>query len=200
MGANLNENDDLKDQVIKMGDKINDGEQPEQIKPLGTVQTEMDKKAIRDKENMALSAEAGYTSFNISALPSEGKFYPVDCKMLFRACNTVEIKTYSAMVDPGQDGGVDLQIKIGYILENCIKLSWGGNVLSAADYLKDADKVCMMFAVRDRTMQAHNKENKLMNTAKCGECPKTWKYELTNDIFSYYKFNGTIFAIFNSKL
>lgn len=179
---------------IKIGDKPNEGEA---ASPLGKVSVDMDRKRKQDEENMKISDEIGYRQFNLSALPSEGKFYPADCKLRFRACNTDEIKFYSTLIEG--DGGVDLQNKIGFILGKCIQLFWGGQQRSAADYLKDADKICMMFAIRDLTMDANGRETKLMDVAQCNDCGKKHKFEITNDKFSYYKFNKGILKYYSEQ-
>ncbi len=188
---NANQSDDV--EVVSIGDKLQDGSG----NVLGRVLTDADKKRAQDAENMKKSDEIGYRNFRLDALPSEGKFYPTDCILRFRACNTDEIKFYSTLIEG--DGGIDLQQKMGFIMDKCIQLFWGGMQRSASDYLKDADKICMIFAIRDLTMDANGRETKLMDVAKCSGCGKDWKFELTNDKFTYYKFDADILKFYNEQ-
>ncbi len=168
----------LKQELLNMERNTNQSEEG-----LGKVETPHDKKLKENDINRKESEGIGFRTMTLDALPSQGKYYPKDCQILFRACNTEEIKYFSSMTE--NDGGEDLQNKTGYIFDNCIKITWGGSLRSAT-YLKDADKVCMLFAIRDLTMDVQGNEVKLMQSSTCGNCGKKWKFEITNDLFAYY--------------
>lgn len=153
------------------------------ITDLGTVETPFDIKMKNDKANMEIAMEIGYRGLGLEMLPSKGKYYPADCQLSIRAADVAEIKHYSSM---NEEDYIDAEDKIAYVLEKCCKLVWGGSVRSSV-YLKDADKLYLLFTIRDLTMHAQGKENKIMMSPQCPHCGIIKKVELVNNVFGFYE-------------
>ena len=168
--------------VTKMGGAIQNGNDLKPTNSLGVVETEFDKRTTANKTNMEIAMEVGYRALGIEMLPSKGKYYPADCMVSIRPADVSEIKHFSTM---NEEDYIDAEDKILFVLNKCCKLVWGG-VVRSSDYLKDADKLYLLFTIRDLTMSAQGKENKIMMEPQCPDCGVRHKKELVNNIFGYY--------------
>lgn len=174
------------DGEVKTGDKGDN---------LGIVETEFDKKTKLANENMAIAMEIGYRSLGLELLPSKGQYYPTDCMLSIRAADVSEIKHFSSM---NETDYVDAEEKVTYVLEKCCKLVWGGKVKSSI-YLKDADKLYLLFTIRDLSMQLQGKENRIMMNPQCPHCGEKQKIELVNNIFGFYDVPAGIKKYYNEE-
>lgn len=149
---------------------------------LGKVETPFDRKVQNDKENMNIAMQEGWRPLSNDVLPSKAKYYPEDFMLTIRPADVTEIKFYSGM---NEDDWSDANEKIMHVLNKCCRPIFGGRQKDA-EFLKDADKLYLLFTIRDLTMDSQGKENKIHMTPQCPHCGVKQKVELINNIFGYY--------------
>lgn len=153
-----------------------------EAEPLGHAQTAFDKKLENDSNNMAVAMDTGWMLIDKANLPSKGEFYPADFVLSIRSASVPEIKHYSSM---REDDWVDVDDKIMQVIGKCCKVVYGGSEKKAV-ILKDADKLYILFTIRDLTMKEQGRENKLHMTPQCPHCGINHKIELVNNVFGFY--------------
>lgn len=166
-----------------LNQRLNEEEGVETTSPLGRVETPEIKQAKLEDHYREEAKEIGYKSMPLEALPSKGLFYPRTMVVQFRSAMVEEIKHYSGMDEADL---MDVDAKIHSILKNCVRVQGvKGNGGHYKD-LSEADKIFMLFAIRDLTMLKHGREHKLVQDIECESCGHKNKIELENSTFGYY--------------
>lgn len=94
-----------------------------------------------------------YSPISIEELPTGGRFYQPDMEILIRSAKTVEIEQYSTMQ---QDNFISVSEELTNLLASCTRVRYSGRVGSYKD-IRDADKLYIIFMIRDLTFQNRNK-------------------------------------------
>ena len=103
----------------------------------------------------------GWMPFDISAIPSAGKFYPHGAKLLVRAAKAKEIRFFSTMDEANI---FDINDKLNEILRMCVKIELeGGRKLQYKDICEE-DRLPLVLLVRQITFP--EPENKLLLKGK----------------------------------
>ncbi len=161
---------------------------------LGNVKDRMkDKEEENDLINKGEALAVGYKIMPNETFPSKSKYYPSDFEVSFRGLETIEIKHYSSL---NEDDLIDVETHLNEVLDKGCKIKFNGGIGSYRDF-KEADKLYMLFGIRDRTMEKHQRQVKLMMPSHCNACGETKRVELVNDIFSYYAIDPKLVRYFN---
>ena len=110
--------------------EVTDNEQPivktkeGSIQSLGKVATPEVKRAEQETADRVEGLQIGYKNMPMESLPSKGKYYPKDFKLSFRSATLDEIKHYSSMDEADL---IDVDEKIGMVLNVCIRITFSGN-------------------------------------------------------------------------
>lgn len=165
------------------------------IQSLGKVQTPEEKLAEEQEEDREKGLQIGYKNMPMESLPSKGLYYSKDMKLSFRSASLEEIKHYSSM---NEADILDVNDKISSVLSTCIRIQYEGKQGSYED-LKEFDKIYMLFAIRDLSMQKHHRENKIFQKTKCPDCGQDIKREITNDVFGYFSLDDKIMKYYDER-
>jgi len=98
----------------------------------------------------------GWMDVDLTTLPSEGKFYPVDAKLQIRSARVAEIRQFSTM---DESNLVDIEDKLNMIVKSCTKFRSGSKMLTYKDICEE-DRIYIILSIRDLTFP--EPENKLM--------------------------------------
>lgn len=177
----------------KKDDKIEKDDKTGAVQSLGTVKTEEVKSAELQDKDREEGLKIGYKNMPMVSLPSEGKFYPADFKLSFRAASFDEIKHYSSM---DENDILDVNEKIGTVLNSCMRITFGGKQGSFED-LKEFDKIYMLFAIRDLSMFKHHRENKIFQELSCSNCGENNKKEIENDSLGYFSISDKVMKYYD---
>lgn len=173
-----------------------DNQTNDRIEDLGKVDTEFDRRMKENETNMKLAIDIGFKSLSPEILPSKGKFYPADCMISIRPASVAEVKHFSSM---NEEDYIDAEDKVIYVLEKCVRLVWGGEIRSSL-FLKEADKLYLLFTIRDLTMVAQGKENKIMMNPQCPHCGEKMRMELVNNIFGFYDIPAAVMNYYSEEM
>jgi hypothetical protein len=119
----------------------------------------------------------GWHNIYIDELPSNGKFYQSDVKFQIRAAKVNEIRHWSTL---NERDLFDIEDKLNYILQNCVRISVEGRILSWKD-IREEDKIFILLKIRDLTFP--EPELKLQFKKKCPDCGTELTIEIKPDSF-----------------
>lgn len=105
-----------------------------------------------------------YSFINVDILPS-GIFYPQGTKVAIRASTVAEIQAYS-MVD--DENFVDVTEKMNELLSRNIKFIYPDKTKGSYRDIKDADRIFLIFMIRELTFQGGNTLTKEIECPHCG--------------------------------
>ena len=108
-------------------------------------------------------SSAEYSFINVDILPS-GIFYPQGTKIAIRASNVAEIQAYS-MVD--DKNFVDVTEKMNELLSRNVKFIYANGSKGSYKDIKDADRIFLIFMVRELTFQGGNTLTKEIPCTHC---------------------------------
>lgn len=110
--------------------------------------------------NEPVSDVLGYLEIPVTDLPTKGIFYPEETRILIRAATAGEIRHWSTM---NQDNISNVYDHLNYIIEKCVffKLPDGSG---SWKMIKEADRMYLLFAVRDFTFVEGDNELKMKIT------------------------------------
>ena len=137
-------------------------------------------KVVEQSEG-GLRIEIGYRNMAIETMPTKGRYYPDGTSIQYRGLDVLEIKHYSSM---DENDLIDVETHINDILKKAVKIYMGGQIASYKD-LKEADKLYMIFTIRDITMEKMNRKNVLNMPLTCKN-NHTFKKEIDSSVFSYF--------------
>lgn len=136
----------------------------------------------------------GYTVLDSeSKLPSKGLFCPKSFISSIRSLNVEEMKYYSEM---NESSILDIDEKINFILSRGIKVQVNGKSGSYKD-ISVIDKIFYIFALRDITMKAQQREVKLTQSVTNPKTGAVVEIEINNDSFDYHSIDEDIMAFYD---
>jgi len=103
------------------------------------------------KSNMKVS-DMEYENIPLYELPC-GDFYPDGLKILVRAAKVTEIQAYSVVDDKNI---YDITEKMNDMLKTCVKVILPNGTQGSYFDVKDADRVYLIFYIKERTFQSGN--------------------------------------------
>ncbi len=149
---------------------------------LGKVKTEFDKKAELHEQNKKQFSNIGFRKIDVNNLPSKGEYYDPTIRLKIRAAQFEEIKHYSGLDETDL---MDISDHINEILSKCCRVEYSDHIGTSED-LKEADKYYILFAIRDLSMESHQRYNKLWQQCQCPKCGKKSSNEITSHAFGNY--------------
>lgn len=153
------------------------------------------------KENISPEPKLGSLGFGYtvldseSKLPSKGLFCPKSFISSIRSLNVEEMKYYSEM---NESSILDIDEKINFILSRGIKVQINGKSGSYKD-ISVIDKIFYIFALRDITMKAQQREVKLTQSVTNPKTGAVIEVEINNDSFDYHSIDEDIMAFYNEE-
>jgi rRNA maturation protein Nop10 len=117
-----------------------------------------------NKELESADMLLGWHHIYINELPSTGKFYPVNIKILIRSAKVNEVRHWSTLNDRDI---FDIEDKLNYMLQSCMRISSDGKLMSWKD-IREEDKIFVLLKIRDLTFP--EPESKLQFKKKCPDC------------------------------
>ena len=106
--------------------------------------------AAEEKRQRGEMSYLGWQPLDISSLPTTGKYYPNDTKILVRSATGGEIKHWSTII-PNDISSINNAMN--YVIERCCKISIPGIEYMGGNWkdLIDIDRLYILFAIRDLT-------------------------------------------------
>jgi hypothetical protein len=199
-------NDEAKKYLIEMDsmdmgddsaiDQIEDTESKDPVvQDLGTVEEynnpEEPTKPTDDESGPSL----GYKQMSLAALPTKGMFYSTEAIIEFRPATTGEVKKYSGV---DEENPLSVLSAIKTLLASCIKIHDGGKIKDGM-HLIDADKIFMIFAIRDLTMTDRGQERKMMVDYDCPHCGHVNKKDISHYDFGFLKIPEELMKWYDDK-
>ena len=135
------------------------------------------------------ASDLSYMQFDIIDLPC-GEFYPNGTMLKIRAATVREIQAYSMVNDENM---FDLIDKANDIIAECVRIERPDGSYGSYLELKDADRIYLLFVIRDLTFQ---KGATLNSTIEC-ECGKIHTINLNRHSFNYYEIDEQLLPYFN---
>jgi hypothetical protein len=168
-------------------------EEKEGLTTLGKVQVNENKS--EDPEIVRLKEMTGHVELLKDNLPSRGRFYRKDMKILIRAAKVSEVRDFSTMDETNL---LDVDDKLNKILVSCVKVVFASGAGSYKDILEE-DRLFVILSVKELTFK--NGENKIMmdipNKCSQPDCELTDKYEFKTVNLQYHDDNETIEKYYN---
>lgn len=107
----------------------------------GYVDINEDPEIIRIKNTM------DYVNIPLNCLPSQGRFYPDDTRIMIRAARVDEIRQFSTI---DEEDPKDIRDKMTYIISQCVKVYFGNTPGHYKDII-DGDRVPLILKIRELT-------------------------------------------------
>lgn len=143
--------------------------------------------------------EIHWKNLPIHLLPSKGLFYPDGTRMAIRPCEVKEIRHFSTI---DEDDSLDIERKLSFILERCLRIDFPGiGVVSYKD-LKQEDRFYIIMAIRDLTFLRGENSLMLIPNKKCKntkDCSLSEGFELRSGNLSSYELSGEILKRYNPE-
>ncbi|MDA4131704.1 MAG: hypothetical protein OK454_01065, partial [Thaumarchaeota archaeon] len=139
-----------------------------------------------------------WKAFPLEGLPSSGMFYPHSTTIDIRAADAGEVRHFSTI---DENDPLDVDDKLNVIMDKCVRIKFPNKTSTWKD-LKEEDRFCLIFAVREITFI--NGENKLYVPIKCGATcngDRTFneKVELRKENFEYYKIDPKLMRKYSEE-
>jgi len=138
--------DNYEEQVLKEFESTQGEvtEKNETVQNLGKVK--LDDK-IEDPEIERIKSTMDYINIPLDTLPSGGRFYPENTRILIRAARVGEIREFSII---NEEDPKDIRDKMTYIVSQCTKIYYGNSIGHYKDILED-DRIVLVFKIRELT-------------------------------------------------
>jgi hypothetical protein len=143
--------------------------------------------------------DTGWKNVPVSILPSRGLFYPDGTKMAIRSAEVKEIRHFS-MID--EDDRLDIEEKLSYVLERCLRIDFPGEGVVSYRDLKQEDRFFLILAIRDLTFTRGENSILLKPKKKCKEtkeCAIGEGIELRTGVLSSYELDDRILNYYNHE-
>ena len=143
--------------------------------------------------------DTGWKNVPVSILPSNGLFYPYGTKMAIRSAEVKEIRHFS-MID--EDDMLDIEEKLSYVLERCLRIDFPGEGVVSYRDLKQEDRFFLILAIRDLTFTRGENSILLKPRKKCKEtkeCNISEGIELRTGVLSSYELDNRIINYYNQE-
>ena len=149
--------------------------------------------------SQAPAFDTGWKNVPVSILPSSGLFYPNGTKMAIRSAEVKEIRHFS-MID--EDDRLDIEEKLSYVLERCLRIDFPGEGVVSYRDLKQEDRFFLILAIRDLTFTRGENSILLKPKKKCKEtkeCTIGEGIELRTGVLSSYELDDRIISYYNQE-
>jgi hypothetical protein len=126
-------------------------------------------------------------------------FYPDGTKMAIRAAEVKEIRHFSTI---DEDDRLDLEEKLSYVLDRCLRIDFPGEGVVSYKDLKQEDRFFLIMAIRDLTFVKGENSILLKPKKTCREtieCPFANGIELRTGALSSYSLDDKILQYYNSE-
>jgi hypothetical protein len=150
------------------------------------------------REEPKQPGEIGWKNLPMSILPSGGLFYPDGTRIAIRSADVKEIRHFSTI---DEDDRLDLEEKLGYILDKCMRMDFPGPGVVSYQDLKSEDRFFVIMAIRDLTFTKGENSIFLIPDNPCenNECPIRDGFELRTGVLSMYKIDDRIMHHYDSE-
>lgn len=150
------------------------------------------------REEPKQSGEIGWKNLPMSILPSGGLFYPDGTRIAIRSAEVKEIRHFSTI---DEDDRLDLEEKLGYILDKCMRMDFPGLGVVSYQDLKSEDRFFVIMAIRDLTFTKGENSIFLVPDNPCEnkECPIRDGFELRTGVLSMYKIDDRIMKHYDQE-
>lgn len=164
-------------------DQIQPNQQVQQIQP----QQEPTKNAVY---------ELGWKNLPMHILPSKGMFYPDGTRIAIRAAEVKEIRHFSTI---DEDDRIDIEEKLGMVLDSCMRIDFPGEGVVSFKDLKVEDRFFVVLAIRDLTFTRGENMIILIPDTECGkkDCPIKEGFELRTGVLSSYAIDEKILKYYD---
>lgn len=119
-------------------------EKKEKVQNLGKVKLD---DRIEDPEIERIKSTMDYVNIPLNTLPSQGRFYPENTRIMIRAARVGEIREFSII---NEEDPKDIRDKMTYIVSQCTKMYYGNTQVNYKDILED-DRLVLLFKIRELT-------------------------------------------------
>jgi len=136
--------------------------------------------------------EIHWKNLPIHLLPSKGLFYPEGTRMAIRPCDVKEIRHFSTI---DEDDALDIERKLSFILERCLRIDFPGEGVVSYKDLKQEDRFYIIMAIRDLTFLRGENSLILSPNKKCEntkDCKASEGFELRSGNLSSYELDPEI--------
>jgi hypothetical protein len=173
--------------------------QQEQVIAKSSV-TQQDSLLDQSEIRKALGGPSGWKNLPIALLPSKGIFYPEGTRIAIRSAEVKEIRHFSTIDD---DDRLDIEEKLGFILDQCMIMEFPGDGVMNFNYLKSEDRFFVIMAIRDLTFTKGENMIVLYHEEKCTkesiECPIANGFELRTGVLSSYELDEKIMKYYSDS-
>jgi hypothetical protein len=188
---------ELKDE-IKESPKVEEPKKEIEPQQIAIPQREENKIPVPEVKKDAVF-EVNWKNLPIHLLPSKGLFYPEGTRMAIRPSDVKEIRHFSTI---DEDDSVDIERKLSFILERCLRIDFPGQGVVSYKDLKQEDRFYIIMAIRDLTFLRG--ENSLMLTPnrkceKTKDCKLVEGFELRSGNLSSYELEEEILKRYNTE-
>jgi len=166
-------------------------EKSEGISNLGKVEMGKNQLNMNDPEIKRLHEIAGHQTLDLSQLPSKGKFYRDDLRILIRPARVGEIREFSTL---DENNLKDVDDRLNSIMVNCVKIMYDNGIGSYKDVLEE-DRIYVILSVRELTFKQG--ENKLMmpvtkKACKNSTCKSQSAIELRTENLQFFEVSDVL--------
>jgi hypothetical protein len=143
--------------------------------------------------------EVHWKNLPIHLLPSKGLFYPEGTRMAIRPCDVKEIRHFSTI---DEDDSLDIERKLSFILERCLRIDFPGEGVVSYKDLKQEDRFYIIMAIRDLTFLRGENSLMLVPDKKCEntkDCKTIEGFELRSGNLSSYELEEEILKRYNPQ-
>jgi hypothetical protein len=142
--------------------------------------------------------ELGWKNIPMGILPSKGMYYPDGTRIAIRAAEVKEIRHFSTIDDEDR---IDIEEKLGYILDKCMRMDFPTQGIVSYQDLKSEDRFFITLAIRDLTFTRGENSVILIpnNPCESKECPVREGFELRTGVLSMYEIEDKILEYYDSE-
>lgn len=142
--------------------------------------------------------DIGWKNLPMSILPSRGMFYPEGTRIAIRPAEVKEIRHFSGI---DEDDRIDIEEKLGMILDSCMRMDFPGEGVVSFKDLKVEDRFFVILAIRDLTFTKGENMIILIPDTECGkkDCPIKDGFELRTGVLSSYSIDEKIMKYYDKS-
>ena len=140
--------------------------------------------------------DLGWKNLPMSILPSKGMFYPDGTRIAIKAAEVKEIRHFSSI---DEDDRIDIEEKLGMVLDSCMRMDFPGEGVVSFKDLKVEDRFFVILAIRDLTFTKGENMIILLPDTECGknDCPIKDGFELRTGVLSSYSIDEKIMKYYD---
>ncbi len=124
------------------------------------------KEALQSRKTMQPNTPIGFVPIDLTQLPSKGKFYPADLRLMIRSANLTEIEHWSIMNDADP---LSVEKHLTDLINSCVSVYTDTAGFTTNDIL-EGDRLHIVLEIKDLTFV--ESENVIPIEMKCRECGK----------------------------